>query len=271
MCLTASAVRRNVGGAWSRKGALLACLLVLAGCRTELLSDLDQRQANEVIATLARGGIPSERRAGEKGRFTVTVEKSQFPDAVRILDDNGLPRHEFATLGQVFKKEGLIASPVQERAQMIFALSQELSQTISDIDGVVTARVHLVLPENDPMRQQLVPSSASVFVRHRTNAAINDLVPQIKQLVAYGVAGLAYDKVSVILVPVEAVAQSAASEPAFASFMGLWVHPDSAAWVAMVIYGLAAAVIVLLGLVLWLALGQRHRVYTLAPSARAES
>jgi type III secretion protein J len=265
----ASIRRRNVK--WTGRMALLACFLLLTGCRTELLSDLDQRQANEVIATLARGGIPAERRAEEKGRFTVTVEKSVFPDAVRILDDNGLPRHEFASLGQVFKKEGLIASPVQERAQMIFALSQELSQTISDIDGVITARVHLVLPENDPLRQQLVPSSASVFVRHRATAPINELVPQMKQLVAYGVAGLAYDKVSVILVPVEVAQQAASADAAFASFMGLWVHRDSASWVALLIYGLSAAVVLLLILVAWLAWNQRHRIYTLGPSARAES
>lgn len=85
---------------------------------------------------------------------------------------------------------------------MIYALSQELSRTVSEIDGVLSARVHLVLPENDPLRQQLVPSSASVFIRHRASVAIGDLLPQVKLLVANGIAGLTYDKVSVVLVPV---------------------------------------------------------------------
>ena len=89
---------------------------------------------------------------------------------------------------------------------MIFALSQELSHTVSEIDGVLSARVHLVLPENDPLRQQLVPSSASVFIRHRSKAPVGNLVPQVKMLVANGVAGLAYDKVSVVLVPVDSQA-----------------------------------------------------------------
>jgi type III secretion protein J len=86
---------------------------------------------------------------------------------------------------------------------MIFALSQELSRTVSDIDGVLTARVLLVLPENDPLREKAVPSSASVFIRYRADMPIEHLVPQIKMLVANGVAGLSYDKVSVILVPVQ--------------------------------------------------------------------
>ena len=116
-------------------------------------------------------------------------------------------------MGQVFKKDGLVSSPMQERAQMIFALSQELSRTVSEIDGVLSARVHLVLPENDPLRQQLVPSSASVFIRHRSNMPVGNLVPQVKMLVANGVAGLSYDKVSVVLVPVDAqkASQSAGS------------------------------------------------------------
>ena len=106
-------------------------------------------------------------------------------------------------MGQVFKKDGLVSSPMQERAQMIFALSQELSRTVSEIDGVLSARVHLVLPENDPLRQQLVPSSASVFIRHRSNCRSAALVPQVKMLVANGIAGVSYDKVSVVLVPVD--------------------------------------------------------------------
>src|SRR5207253_392127 len=84
-----------------------------------------------------------------------------FADSIAILKEAGLPKQEFQTMGQVFKKDGLVSSPMQERAQMIFALSQELSRTVSEIDGVLSARVHLVLPENDPLRQQLVPSSAS--------------------------------------------------------------------------------------------------------------
>lgn len=174
----------------------------LASCRSDLYTNLDQQHANEIVATLREHGIPADRSPGKGDRITVSVDESRFADAVQVLNDNGLPRTEFATLGDTFKRDGLVSSPVQERAQMIFALSQELSRTVSEIDGVLSARVHLVLPENDPLRQQLIPSSASVFIRHRASAPINDLVPQVKMLVANGVAGLSYEKVSVILVPV---------------------------------------------------------------------
>jgi type III secretion protein J len=197
--------RRQPGrlAAFLRLAVGITGVLMLAGCETELYTDLDQRQANEIVATLLQHGIPAERTFGKGDRVSVSIDSSRFADAVTILNDNGLPKQKFATLGDVFKRDGLVSSPVQERAQMIFALSQELSRTVSDIDGVLTGRVLLVLPQNDPLDEKVVPSSASVFIRYRADVPIEHLVPQIKMLVADGVAGLSYDKVSVILVPVQ--------------------------------------------------------------------
>jgi type III secretion protein J len=250
--------------------ALLA--LGLAGCNTELSTDLDQRQANEIIGALFRQGIPAERVMVKGGRYTVSVAESRFAEAINILNESGLPRQQFDTMCTVFKKEGLVSSPVQERAQMICALSQELSKTISDIDGVISARVHLVLPENDPLRQQLVPSSASVFIRHQSNVSMSDLLPQVKLLVANGVAGLSYDKVSVVLVPVEARERAGGGvengESSYTTFMGLWMHRDSVARAAWLFYGLLGLVLALgtgLVIVLW---NQRQRVYPLQSAGR---
>jgi type III secretion protein J len=245
---------------------LLAALL-LSACETELYNNLDQRQANEIVASLQQRGIPAQRGAVKGGTYTVVVDKGRFAESITILKDAGLPRQEFQTMGQVFKKDGLVSSPTQERAQMIFALSQELSRTVSEIDGVLSARVHLVLPENDPLRQQLVPSSASVFIRHRSNARVGNLVPQVKMLVANGIAGLAYDKVSVILVPVDSQAPTQAQDLEMVSFFGMWMHRDNLAQAMWMFFGLVALVVVLaggLGVVLFRRGG---RVYALGSSS----
>jgi type III secretion protein J len=49
-------------------------------------------------------------------------------------------------MGKVFKREGFVSSPLEERARLVHAMSQEIANTINNIDGVVTARVHLVVP-----------------------------------------------------------------------------------------------------------------------------
>jgi type III secretion protein J len=155
---------------------------------------------------------------------------------------------------------------MQERAQMIFALSQELSRTVSEIDGVLSARVHLVLPENDPLRQQLVPSSASVFIRHRGNMPVGNLVPQVKMLVANGVAGLSYDKVSVVLVPVDAQKASQGQDLEMVSFFGVWMQRDNLAQAMWMFFGLVALVVLLAGALGFVFFRQRGRVYALGSS-----
>lgn len=257
----------NRCAAGCRVAFVVAGMLMLQACSVELYSNLDQRQANEIVATLMRHGIPAQREAGKDGKMTVSVQKGRFAEAMALLDESGLPKQEFQTLGDVFKRGGLVSSPVEERATMIYGLSQELSQTISEIDGVLSARVHLVLPENDPLRQQLVPSSASVFIRHRASVPMNELIPQVKMLVAKGIAGLTYDNVSVTLIPVAATTPEQESEPGFITFLGLWLHPDSVAAAMWLFYGMAAAILALAARLAYLQWYRRPNVYALEASA----
>ncbi|WP_342633991.1 type III secretion system inner membrane ring lipoprotein SctJ [Mesorhizobium waimense] len=255
-------------GARCRVALVVMGMLVLQACSVELYSNLNQQQANEIVATLMRRGIPAQREAGKDGKMTVSVQKGRFAEAMAILDESGLPKQEFQTLGEVFKRDGLVSSPVEERATMIYGLSQELSQTISDIDGVLSARVHLVLPENDPLRQQLVPSSASVFIRHRASVPMNELIPQVKMLVSKGIAGLTYDNVSVTLIPVAAPApEQETGEAGFTTFLGLWLHPDSVAAAMWLFYGMAAAILALAARLAYLQWYRRPDVYALEASA----
>jgi type III secretion protein J len=183
--------------------AALALALVLAGCKADLYTKLQEREANEMLALLLNNGIEASRVAAKDGTSTIQVEEKQIAAAIDLLKAEGLPRQSFKSLGEVFKGSGLIASPTEERARYVYALSEELSRTISDIDGVLSARIHVVLPKNDLLRQDTTPSSASVFIRHDSHAKLTVLLPQIKMLVANSIEGLSYDKVAVVFVPVE--------------------------------------------------------------------
>jgi type III secretion protein J len=183
--------------------ALALVLCALAGCQTELYSKLDEREANDMIALLHKHGVAAERSFAKDGTSQISVEENRLPQAIELLKANGLPRRTFTNMGEVFKSSGLISSPTEERARFIYALSEELSRTISDIDGVLSARIHVVLPKNDLLRQDATPSSASVFIRHDSRAPLKSLLPHVKMLVANSIEGLSYEKVSVVLVPVE--------------------------------------------------------------------
>jgi type III secretion protein J len=81
-------------------------------------------------------------------------------------------------------------------------LSQELSETFSRIDGVLTARVHVVLAARDQTGAISNPASAAVFLRHLPDSPVVNLSPKIKEISSKSVPGLSEEAVSVMLVPV---------------------------------------------------------------------
>ena len=223
--------------------------LLLQACDTELYTNLSEREANGMLATLLREGIPAERSVRD-GQITLSVPKDRFAEAMAVLDQAGLPQQRFSNMGEVFKNNGLVASPVQERAQMVYALSEELSHTVSQIDGVVSARVHVVLPDNDLLKRVIAPSSASVLVRYEASTEVDQLIPQIKTLVANGISGLSYEGVSVTAV--EAAGRSARdSRPPMVSFLGIWVLEANLGRARLIFGALLVLVLALAGALGW--------------------
>ena len=185
-----------------RKGLLkytALCALLLAGCKTEttLHSQLEEKQANLVMAALLDGGINCRKVSGEENTWNVLIDNKDFAKAVNLLESKGLPRRNFMGISEVFKKSGMISSPTEERIRFMDALAQDLSRTIAGIDGVLDARVHIVLPENDPFAKNALPSSAAVAIRSRWDADVEAFIPQIKSLVRNSIEGLQYEKITV--------------------------------------------------------------------------
>lgn len=181
--------------------AVIALALILSGCdkETTLHSGLEELQANLVMAALIDAGITCHKAPGEEGTWNVMVSEQKFADAVNLLEKKGLPRRSHMGIGEVFKKTGMISSPSEERIRFMDALAQDLARTISMIDGVVDARVHVVIPENDPFARNALPSSAAVAIRSRWDADVTDIVPSVKGLVKNAIEGLQYEKIMVTI------------------------------------------------------------------------
>jgi len=243
--------------------ALLA--LALGACRTELYDGLSQRDANAMVAALARAGIDAAREEVAPGTFRVMVAEEDLAAAVEALEQVGLPRERFQSLGEIFPGDGLIVSPYEQRVRTMFALNQEIAQTVSMIDGVINARVHVVLPDLDLRGQPLNRPSASIVVQHRPNIEVEDLGARIRLVVANAVQGLTFRDVAVAFFPIGGAAPAAAGLDAAAStrpaplLAEVAPAPHASASLSTILLWIGALALVVAGGGLWLRDRQRAR------------
>lgn len=220
--------------------AFVACLL-LAGCgRTALYSQLEEQQANELMGALLAAGVDADKGPSpSKTGWEVRVDRGDFPYAMQVLTARGLPRAQYATMCDIFKKEGFASSATEEKGRYICSLQQELSRTLSRFDGVVEARVHIALPDRDPLGGGNHDSSASVVVFEQPGANVRDRETDIKVLIKDSVEGL--DDINKVSVKFATVSAPPSTRPQGAMPMAL----SSMSPLAI---GIAAGVLVLLGL-----------------------
>jgi len=198
-------------------------MLLLSGCRTELLAGLSQRQANETIALLQRHGIESQKKDMGKGRFKVDVSKRDFADAVGLLERNQLPTRDNVSIADLFPTDSLVNSPAAERARLISGLEQRLEQTIRSIDRILSARVHVSYPlneRNDASREMHV----SVMVNY--DGPLNDtiLIQRLKQLVKNSFDALSYDNISIVIFQASELPEAfVAPATAWSNTAGWWL------------------------------------------------
>jgi type III secretion protein J len=188
-----------------RRALVLLPLLVLLGCRTSLFEQIDEDQANRIVAALSHHGIAGEKSRNPDGTWNISVEDHDAVVATELASAYALPRGGHANLGDLFSRQGLISSPEEDRVRFVYGLTQELSETLEKMDGVLVARVHIVLPEKTPLGPPPAEPSASVMIRYRSDYNLEQMRERIRTLVAGSVEGLTRERVDLVLVAVTPV------------------------------------------------------------------
>jgi len=154
---------------------------------------LDPVQAREVAAALDEMGVNYE--LADDGTTILVPEEQRDRLRISLSPDLYAQGIGFA----LFENGGLVASDFERRVQMQIALEEELRRTITSLDAVDQARVHLVMPEEGVFIRERKDPSASVFLRLSPLTSLSDTqVRGILSLVAGSVEGLLPENVSIV-------------------------------------------------------------------------
>jgi flagellar M-ring protein FliF len=100
---------------------------------------------------------------------------------------------------ELFDEQRFGASEFEQRVNFRRALEGELARTIGTLKAVETVRVHLNLPKRSLFRDEDTPPSASVVLKLKRSAALNQKrVTGIQELVARSVERLTIERVAVL-------------------------------------------------------------------------
>ena len=203
---------------------LVSCVL-LAGCEEELLKGLDQRQANEVLATLQQSNITATKHDAGKLGFSIEVASGDFPAAVALLKTNDLPSKARVEIAQMFPADSLATSPRAEKARLYSGIEQRLEQSLLTFPSVVKARLHMSYDvESTAARGQIPTSHLSALIVYQQTGDEAVLINQIKRFLKNSLPAVNYDDISVVLAkkadeqyipPPPAVTQRVLESPVF--------------------------------------------------------
>lgn len=197
---------------------VLACVTLLAGCKSQIQHGLDERDANELVTELTARGFDAKKVAekGKKPTWAIELDDAKATDALRVLTELKLPRKARKTTQALVETASLIETPQAEKLRALEAQEGDLEEALETMDGVKSASVELVVPAAPRPGTQPSPSKASVLLRVHPDALerLQQQRGEVRALVAASVDGLHSDDVVLVLdtVSVQAPAAPAAVE-----------------------------------------------------------
>ncbi len=158
-----------------------------------LYGRLSEKDTSVIVSSLQTQGV-----AYKVNGDSVYVPSDQVHRLRMDLASKGVPTGDGVGF-EIFDRGQFGLSDFVQRTNYNRALQGELARTISQLNGVLRARVLIVQPENRLLlTDQGAKPTASVFIE-RTGATLNpEAIDSIRHLVANAVQGLQADEVAVV-------------------------------------------------------------------------
>jgi len=176
-----------------------------------LYGSLERLDSASVIETLESNKIKYK---VDPGTGALLVAADQINEARLKLAALGVPADSKAGFEDFAKEQPLGTSQFMETARYRHSLEGELARTISSINSVRNARVHLAIPKESVFVRDSRPPSASVFVELYPGASLTSAqVKSIVNLVASSIPEMTAANVTVVDQRGTLLSQLALDEP----------------------------------------------------------
>ena len=160
-----------------------------------LFSNLTTEDAGAILAKLKDDHVPYKL---EGNGTTIAVPADKVDDLRLTLASEGLPVGGGVGF-ELFDQQKFGMTEFEEQLSLRRALEGELSRTISRIEVVKAARVHLVLPKRSLLGAQATTAQASVIIEMQHGRELSQgTVRSIVHLVSSSVEGLSPDHVTLV-------------------------------------------------------------------------
>ncbi|MDE8651135.1 flagellar basal-body MS-ring/collar protein FliF [Novosphingobium album (ex Liu et al. 2023)] len=175
--------------------AALAFTTISPSPQRTLYSQLDDNERANVVGALDQAAIPY---TIDNDTGALTVDEGDFYRArMLVAQDGALATPESGD--KMLDSLPMGASRTLEGERLRSAREHDMEQTIQEIDGVESVRVHIAEGEKSVFVRDNAPPTASVMVRLARGRSLSDSqVQAITNLVAGSVPGLSLDAVRVI-------------------------------------------------------------------------
>jgi len=184
-----------IGIAAGFTAVMAAIFLNLGQPKSLLYSNLDLKEAGSITAALDQAGIKYEVKGDGS---TIMVPRDVVASTRLMLSGKGLPTAGSVGYEIFDDASALGQTDFVQQLNRQRALEGELARTIGALDGITSARVHLVLPKRQLFEEEAEQPASSVSIGVGGREPTAEQVRAIQNLVAGAVPNMRPDRVTVV-------------------------------------------------------------------------
>lgn len=172
------------------------CVVATAGCRQEIVHNLEEQEANRLLAKLHSSSLSPTKDQQADGKWSIAVDQADIPRAVTLLDDLKLltttPTSEEKPSNSLFASNEEIRLTYERRK------AADIARTLEGLAQVLQAKVHLNLPATNAFGGGRAQETNSASVLLVVTSGFKITTEEIAGLVG-GSTGIPHDRVQVLL------------------------------------------------------------------------